>query len=121
MLNPFASNPVILQAGNLAEAYGKTPDEIMGMALTPAESFWFNADVWAANRIFEKRVKKQNQNTSASGSSPQEQQHMASEQAQRAAESERMKEAGQHTTPVDEQLERLQNLKAQRAAEGGEF
>lgn len=105
----------------MAEEYGTTPDELMGAELSPAEAFWFNSDVWTAQRIFEKRHKNGNGTTSGAGLTS-EQQQMANEQQQRASQAEAMKEAGQMAPEVEEQMQALNQIQEQRQVQdGGEF
>lgn len=103
----------------MAKDFGKPPDELMGMNLNAAESFHFNADVWAALQIFERRVKGSGGETTATSSAlgATEQQQMANEQNQRAAK----RNSGELAPDPADQLDKLDQLKAQRAAEGGGF
>lgn len=105
----------------MAESYGTPPDELLGANLSPAESFWFNSDVWAARQIFEQRHKNENGNASGLAHTS-EQQQMANEQQQRAAQAEAMKEAGQMAPEVEEQMQALNQIQEQRQVQdGGEF
>lgn len=106
----------------MAESYGTPPDELLGADLSPAESFWFNTDVWTARRIFAKRVQNASGDQTTSGSGLQsmgavsEQQDMASSQQQRAAQREEMDAAGRMAPDVEEQLQRMEQIQAEQAA-----
>ena len=82
----------------MGEAYGKTPEEMMGMNLTPAESFWFNSDAWAAVQKYRKRMKE----ARSRGTASSESQELAAEQEQRAA---------QELAAPEDQMERLEEIR----------
>lgn len=100
VLKNFASNPIMVQAGVMGEAYGEAPDKMLNADLTPAERFWFNNDVWAATRKFERMMRE-----SSKGSSESSQ--MAAEQEQRAAQRD------EPAAPEDqmEALERIEEIR----------
>jgi len=106
-LKGFAKNPIIVQAGVMGEAYGTPPDTMLNADLTPAERFWFNNDVWAATRKFERTVKQQN----AGGTAGRESQELASEQEQRAAQAD-------DPAAPEEQIEALERVQEIRQMQG---
>lgn len=114
----FKNNAIAIEAGLQASEYGKTPAEIMyANDLSPADRFWFNAQVRAATAEFKERKQEEARDaqSSAGAASPQEQREMHDRQNDRANARESMQEAGMNAPSPDGQLSQLQELQEQEA------
>jgi len=110
-----------IEAGLQAENYGKTPAEIMyATDLSPADRFWFNAQVRAATAQFkqQKQEEARDAQSSAGAATPQQERELHERQDERAKTRESMQEAGMDAPSPDGQLQQLREVEqAEQEAE----
>lgn len=119
----FAKNPLAVQVGLAAEAYGQLPTTLLDVhdgEMPSIDKFKYNLDIYSATQSYkEEKQEEQQKDQQSSGSSvatESEREELVNRQVSRAERREERERQGNHNSTVSEQAAQFDQLQQQRAS-----